>query len=294
MSCVWACSLHETEPSEPVLSGINITNKTELTAEWHAGDADRTIVVALSPESFTSDNTEITVTSSGEAVTVDTDDKFKMKSTRLRRRASLDASKFTYGCKNSEFQEEVMRKKFYDLLTILLLTFACVCAFAFTACATNETDPDDEPSQTVTYTVTFKQDGYADIVKTVEEGENLADIPTPATQTGYTVTWDRTDFTNITQNVTVNAVKTANTYTITYSLGANNYAKVESETQEVRYGESFTLQTPSYQGSAAFYGWYFADEKGNPTDEKAENGKYVWAKDVFVVAKWQEWSDVVS
>ena len=381
MSCVWACSLHETEPSEPVLSGISITNKTELTAEWHAGDADRTIVVALSPESFTSDNTEITVTSSGEAVTVDTDDKFKlhavadgkatvtvaagdftdsveitvsravpplggiainatqladewyigeadrtvtvtydpasdynarntpatvtsskpeivkvdgMKSTRLRRRASLDASKFTYGCKNFEFQEEVMRKKFYDLLTILLLSFTCVCAFAISACATGKTDPDDGPSQSVTYTVTFKQDGYADIVKTVEEGEDLAYIPTPATETGYTVTWDRTDFTNITQNVIVNAVKTANTYKITYSLGANNYATVASETQEVRYGESFTLQTPSYQGSAAFYGWYFADEKGNPTDEKAENGKYVWAKDVFVVAKWQEWSDVVS
>ena len=80
MSCLVfglvACT--KPEPSEPVLSGISITNKTELTAEWHAGDADRTIVVALSPESFTSDNTEITVTSSGEAVAVDTDDKFKL------------------------------------------------------------------------------------------------------------------------------------------------------------------------------------------------------------------------
>ena len=80
MSCLVfglvACT--KPEQSEPVLSGISITNKTELTAEWHVGDADRTIVVALSPESFTSDNTEITVTSSGEAVTVDTDDKFKL------------------------------------------------------------------------------------------------------------------------------------------------------------------------------------------------------------------------
>ena len=80
MSCLVfglvACT--KPESSEPVLSGISITNKTELTAEWHAGDADRTIVVALSPESFTSDNTEITVTSSGEAVAVDTDDKFKL------------------------------------------------------------------------------------------------------------------------------------------------------------------------------------------------------------------------
>lgn len=187
-----------------------------------------------------------------------------------------------------------MRKKICNLLTLLLLTFACVCAFAFTACATNETDPGDEPSQTVTYTVTFKQDGYADIVKTVEEGGDLADIPTPATQTGYTVTWDRTDFTNITQNVTVNAVKTANTYTITYSLGANNYATVESETQEVRYGESFTLQTPQYQGSATFYGWYLADDNGKVTDEKAEHGTYIWARDICVIAKWQEWSDVVN
>lgn len=234
------------------------------------------------------------MTSSGEAVTVDTDDKFKMKSTRLRRKASLDASKFTYGCKNSEFQEEVMRKKFYDLLTILLLSVTCVCAFAISACATGKTDPDDGPSQSVTYTVTFKQDGYDDIVKTVEEGENLADIPTPATQTGYTITWDRTDFTNITQSVIVNAVQTPNTYKITYNLGANTYATLPVETQEVRYGENFTLQTPEYKGSAAFYGWYLADEDGKATDEKAESGTYIWAHDICVIAKWQEWSDVVS
>lgn len=187
-----------------------------------------------------------------------------------------------------------MRKKICSLFTILLLTFACVWAFPFTACAVDEPGPDDEPSQIVTFTVTFKQDGYDDIVKTVEEGGDLADIPMPATQTGYTITWDRTDFTNITQNVMVNAVKTANAYTITYSLGANNYAKVESETQEVRYGESFTLQLPSYQGSAAFYGWYLADEEGRATDEKVEDGKYIWAHDICVVARWQEWSDVVS
>lgn len=187
-----------------------------------------------------------------------------------------------------------MRKKICSLFTILLLTFACVCAFAFTACAVDELGPDDEPSQTVTYTVTFKQDGYDDIVKTVEEGGDLADIPMPANQTGYTITWDRTDFTNITQNVMVNAVKTANTYTITYSLGANNYATIEFEKHEVKYKQSFTLQMPEYQGSAAFYGWYLAGEDGKATDEKVEDGKYIWASDICVIARWEEWSGVVN
>lgn len=80
MSCLVfglvACA--KPEPSEPVLSGLSITNKTELTAEWHVGDADRTITVALTPDSFTTGNTEITVSSSGTAVTVDPDDKFKL------------------------------------------------------------------------------------------------------------------------------------------------------------------------------------------------------------------------
>ena len=70
-----ACA--KTTPSD-VLAGISITNKTDLTAEWHVGDADRTITVSLSPDSFTTDNTEITVTASGTAVTVDETDKFKL------------------------------------------------------------------------------------------------------------------------------------------------------------------------------------------------------------------------
>lgn len=321
-----------------------------------------------------------------------------------------------------------MIKKICNLLTILLLSVICVCAFAISACATDKTDPDDEPSQPVTYTVTFKQDGYDDIVKTVEKGATLTDIPVPkdkvgytvtwnvaefvgvsenitvttvetannytityqpgdgtldaTTQTvtydaeytlkvpvhqdvtytftcwtradntsvaqkgtwkiaeditltaqyaepytvsfvqegcetivmkvaeggslasdaipapqakeGYTITWEKTDFTNITQNVIVNAIQTANTYKITYSLGANTYATLPVETQEVQYDQNFTLQTPDYQGSAAFYGWYLVDEDGKATDVKAENGKYIWAHDIRVIAKWQEWSDVVN
>ena len=146
------------------------------------------------------------------------------------------------------------------------------------------------------YTVSFVQEGCETVVVKVAEGGSLdADaIPAPQAKEGYTITWDRTDFTNITQSVIVNAIQTANTYKITYNLGANTYATLPVETQEVQYEQSFTLQTPEYQGSAAFYGWYLADEDGKVTDEKAENGTYNWARDICVIAKWQEWSDVVS
>lgn len=52
---------------KPVLAGIEITNKDALTAQWLVGDAARTVEVALSPDDFTTENTEVTVTSSNPA-----------------------------------------------------------------------------------------------------------------------------------------------------------------------------------------------------------------------------------
>ena len=54
------------------LGSVTITNKTELTAEWHLGDADRTVVIAFAPDSFTADNTSVVLTSDNrDAVVVD-------------------------------------------------------------------------------------------------------------------------------------------------------------------------------------------------------------------------------
>ena len=146
------------------------------------------------------------------------------------------------------------------------------------------------------YTVSFVQEGCETVVVKVAEGGSLAAdaIPAPQEKEGYTVKWDKTDFTNITQNIIVNAVITANTYTITYDLGVNGYATLNSYTAQVTYGETFTLNTPEYSGSAEFYGWYFADKDGKATDEKVEDGKYLWAEDITLIAKWNEWSQVVS
>lgn len=146
------------------------------------------------------------------------------------------------------------------------------------------------------YTVSFVQEGCETVVVKVAEGGSLAAdaIPAPQEKEGYTVNWDKTDFTNITQNIIVNAVITANTYTVTYDLGVNGYATLNSYTAQVTYGETFTLNTPEYSGSAEFYGWYLADKDGKATDEKVEDGKYLWAEDITLIAKWNEWSQVVS
>lgn len=83
-------------------------------------------------------------------------------------------------------------------------------------------------------------------------------------------------------------------YTITYDLGVNRYATLKSESTKAVFGGSFTLEIPEYEGSAAFYGWYLADENGDATDVRVEDGVYTYTRDILVVARWQEWSDVVS
>ena len=83
-------------------------------------------------------------------------------------------------------------------------------------------------------------------------------------------------------------------YTITYDLGVNIYARLKSDSTKVVFGQKFTLEIPEYEGSAAFYGWYLADENGDVTDVRVEDGVYTYTRDILVVARWQEWSDVVS
>ena len=54
------------------LESVTITNKTELAAEWHIGDADRAVAVVFAPDSFTADNTSVVLTSDNrDAVVAD-------------------------------------------------------------------------------------------------------------------------------------------------------------------------------------------------------------------------------
>lgn len=175
--------------------------------------------------------------------------------------------------------------------TCLLLT----SLFGFAACrAPLDSGDGENHGDKQTYTVTFRQKGKEDVVRSVEHGATLANIPKPIQRPGYTITWEEKDLTNITQSIIVNAVEIANRYTVTYNLGVNTYATLDSYTAQVTYNEEYVYKTPQYPGSQPFLGWYLADENGKATGEQVKDGKYLYAQDVTVIAKWEEWSPIVT
>lgn len=182
-----------------------------------------------------------------------------------------------------------MRKK------IIMLILSIGMCFAFASCAdlfkpvesnnsssseaesSNNESEDSSENETQYVTVTFKQNGQADVLKSVEMGHALTDVPTPADKTGYKVVWDRTDFTSITENIIVNAVATAKTYTVTYDA---NGGTVANDTQEVIYDAETTLVTPEKE-DYLFLGWYYEGAA-------VVNGKWAIAGDVELVAQWED------
>ena len=176
------------------------------------------------------------------------------------------------------------------LMLILSLSMATV---AFTSCglfeqASETSSPATSvPTESVApekneYTVTFQQAGETDKTVTVKEGEAVAeaDIPAPAQKDGYTTVWKAEDLaklTNVTGNVTVTAVATANSYTITFNAGEGVDFPA---TQKVTYDAEVTLSTPERAGYT-FDGWY------NGTT-LVTSGAWKIASDVTLTAKWTE------
>ncbi len=184
--------------------------------------------------------------------------------------------------KNSLKKERILIMK--KLLLFLLSLTLTVGGMA--ACGKKPSKPTSESSsESVSipedkyYTVTFEQEGMNDIVKTVKEGEVLTDIPAVNQKTGYTTVWSVTDFSNITANMTVTAVSTANEYTITYDAGEGN---VEMETQKVTFDAvPGTFAVPTRE-NYEFVCWTYDNNAILPTSP------WKIAGDVTLVAKWQE------
>ncbi|MBQ7924359.1 MAG: InlB B-repeat-containing protein [Clostridia bacterium] len=134
------------------------------------------------------------------------------------------------------------------------------------------------------YTVTFLQDGQEPVERRVAEGTALTDIPLPKEKTGYTVVWEEADLTNIMRNIMVRAVETANTYTVTYRLNYN-YASMDKREEQVTYGETFTLETPTVTetGEYTFVKW--VDET---TREEIKSGVYLYPRDITVIGVWSD------
>ena len=161
---------------------------------------------------------------------------------------------------------------------ILVFLLACLLALALVGCNNGET-----PSAKV-YKVSFVQSGYDTVVVEVEEGKAIdnSKIPTPRGKTGYTVKWEDVDLSNVTQDITVNAVETANTYKITFDLvedGATLLGGVQNP-MSVTFDSAFTLPTASCDG-LVFLGWKL-------DGEAFTSGTYTIADDVTLVADWDD------
>ena len=137
-------------------------------------------------------------------------------------------------------------------------------------------------TEKVMCTVTFKQEGCEDIVKTVEQGTALTDIPTPVAKDGYTVVWDVVDFSNIADNMEVTAEAIANIYWITYDAKGGS---MEASMQPVTFNEEYTVEAPATREYYTFGGWYVVED-GVVTDTEFVGGTWTTVGDVEVAAKW--------
>lgn len=124
-------------------------------------------------------------------------------------------------------------RKLFNL--ILCITFAC--CFVISGCG--------KKSETQTYAIIFKCENRADIVKTVKKGDTLTEIPTLPEVTGYTFVWSETDFTDISQNMTVIAVKTPVKSIVTLNL---NGGTLDVNTVNLNYDDEYTLPSPTKSG----------------------------------------------
>ena len=133
-------------------------------------------------------------------------------------------------------------------------------------------------------TVTFRQSGQADVTRKVGVGDALADIPTPVDKVGYTVSWDRVDFSTVTEDIIVNAVEKANEYEITFNLYSTwGTVGFDMQSTTLVFDGEYEFDQPSLYGFL-FVGWEI-EETGA---EFATSGVYTVADDITLIPKWEK------
>lgn len=137
-----------------------------------------------------------------------------------------------------------------------------------------------QPAKDV-YNVTFMCNGEVYSTELVEEGSKIGNIPEPPARTGYTGKWylgdeEFTYDTPITSDITVNAVYTAKTYTVTFTANAET-DNAFTKSFEAAYGE--TVIAPDVPEKTGYTGkWYIGDEEFTSA--------YVITSDITVTAKY--------
>lgn len=157
---------------------------------------------------------------------------------------------------------------------LLFLALACFVAAGVAGCAGMDSG---------SVKIVFVQDGRSDVVMYVEKGGTLYNVPLPVSEEGYEIEWDETDFSCLTENKTVTAVKTPLLYLITYNLGSrslDDFARIEATEQYVYYNSVVTTYKPVCAGYL-FVGWQVQGKGETFTD-----GKYAYAENITLVAEW--------
>ena len=158
----------------------------------------------------------------------------------------------------------------------------------FTACQTEDDNPPDENGGIVTYTVTFKQDGVADVYKTVEEGTALTSLPEVVQNLeGYVLEWDLSgvDLSSVTSNITINVKKTSKPYTVTvYDYNVDGTEKEFT----VKYGEAFVIDAPPARDNQDFVKFeYLGNAVNKDGEEFVASGTYLEVTNVIVKAVYK-------
>lgn len=139
------------------------------------------------------------------------------------------------------------------------------------------------------YTVTFKGTNVETFTQTVENGKTATE-PTAPTRTGYDfkgwlLNGQIYDFTTpVKQDIELTAVWDGKTYTVTLNPGQGN--SVETETKQVKFGETFDFgKATSSDETLLFGGWKYND---NPITNENGVGNTAWnmTEDIQVTAIW--------
>ena len=139
-----------------------------------------------------------------------------------------------------------------------------------------------EAVQAEMVTVTFVQAGKTPVVREVEKGTACTDIPNVVEETGYTIVWDADALAalgNVTTNVTVNAVKTAKVYNVTF-VDAEG---IVTEPTTVTYNDAYDF-TPNQAPT----GYHFKGfTKGGETFTAYSGTNWNIAEDVELTVVWE-------
>ena len=145
-------------------------------------------------------------------------------------------------------------------IAVLLCAFTAFAAVSCSVCG----------SQKTRYTVTFVQNGKVVFTLEVVDGSYPEILPEIQPKTGYDLRWSKTDFGDISSDVTVTVIETPKTYTVTLILDGGAFAddnSTENKTVSVTYDATYSLPECKKDGYK-FVSWKIDENKSCPSAGK--------------------------